>query len=102
MKILTLLLLLCLSNSLSAQSVTIEDVKARSMVSAAAIVENDVVKGYYYLFKTQKGDDGIANFRVVAMDAKCKILLDMPVVKPSNIRLWDVAFNENVFMLLFF
>lgn len=95
-------LILLMLTSASAQEMSINNVRRFRLRNNGAIVENNVLKGYYYFFMKEHDDAKTNIYTVGLYDDNLNKALTFDIKKPRAVRLLEVVYNTNSFMLIFY
>lgn len=91
-----------LTVELSAQEMTLEKIRQFRIRNSGAIVENNTLKGYYYFYMKEHEDSKTNIYTVSLYDDNLNKALTFDIKKPRAVRLLEVVYNSNAFMLIFY
>jgi hypothetical protein len=87
---------------LSAQEMTLDQIRRFRLRNSGAIVENNTLKGYYYFYMKEHNDSKTNIYTVSLFDDNLNKALAFDIKKPKAVRLLEVVYNSNTFMMIFY
>ncbi|MFM2337475.1 MAG: hypothetical protein RL115_668 [Bacteroidota bacterium] len=100
-QLMTAFIVLCLSGSMIAQKMTVENVHRASPRNASAIKEGSEIKGYYFFFISDKIDKKTNEYTLRITDNSLKTLKDVKFQDSKNVAILESSFNgtDLIFLL---
>lgn len=95
-------ILLLVSFGVVAQNLSKPGVLKMSIRGTGPIIQGDLVKGYYYFYKTDKFDSNFDNYLLSLHDEHLNEIREVEITRPKSYVLVDGVFNGEVFGFLFF
>jgi hypothetical protein len=87
---------------LSAQEMTLDQIRRFRLRNSGAIVENNTLKGYYYFYMKEYNDSKTNIYTVSLYDDNLNKALSFDIKKPNTAQLLEVVYNSNTFMMIFY
>lgn len=101
-KIGLLALLLVAAQSLFAQKLSVDQVYKLNPGNSGAIIENDEIKGYYFLYLSDKIDRNTNEYTLQILDANLNKIKDIRFQDAKNILLLESSYNGSAISFLFY
>lgn len=91
--ILLTICLLCLGSNIQAQKYTIEGIRKISKRNSGAIFSNNVVKGYYSFYESDKVSRKTREYTLVILDENLNQVKELSFQDSKDLYLMEVSFN---------
>ena len=85
-----------------AQNLTRTGIAKIKALNTGVILKQGTVKGYYYFYNVEKKDKKNNNYLLSVVDENLHEVNSINIVRPSNYTLIESAYNEQVFVFMFF
>jgi hypothetical protein len=97
-----LLMLLSLSTMVDAQEYSIDNIGRSRLQNSGTIMEGNLIKGYYYFYKSEKVDRKNNAYEVLILDENLNEKSSERIIEPKHTYMMEASYNGGFLMFKFY
>lgn len=101
-KILSITILMLLATVSNAQGFTLEDVGRNSLKNAGTIMEDNIIKGYFYYYFTERISRKQSNYQIVILDENLNETASKTIEESNRTSMLEASYNGSSVLFKFF